>query len=197
MTQLYSYSLIVLAWVIFGIIHSTLASGTVKKKAYGAGFSSLAYRRLYNIIAVILFLLILLGGGLIPPEYFMPHGKSSQGVGLILATFGFFLTKMAFKEVSFKEFIGWKVEKENRLVKTGIYARIRHPLYTATILFLIGFVIFSPSYTNLIHATCLLIYLIIGISYEEKRMIQNFGEEYERYKEQVPMLIPRFNSFKK
>ncbi len=196
MTQLYSYSLVVLAWVIFGIIHSSLASGTVKKKAYGAGFSPLAYRRLYNIIAVILFLLILLGGGLIPPEYFMPHGKSSQGVGLILATFGFFLTKMAFKEVSFASFIGLKEEKESHLITSGIYARIRHPLYSATILFLIGFVIFSPSYTNLIHGICLFIYLIIGVQYEEKRLLKTFGKEYKQYKEKVPMLLPRLN-FKK
>ncbi len=197
MTPLYSYSLIVLGWLVFGILHSALASKKIKEKAKQDGVGQLAYRRIYNLLAIVLFLLILVGGGFITPEYFMPNGKSSQGVGLILATFGFFLTKMAFKEVSFASFIGWKEEKDNGLIKTGIYAGIRHPLYTATILFLIGFVIFSPSYTNLIHAICLFVYLMIGIRYEEKRMIQNFGSEYEKYKVQVPMLLPRFSALKK
>ncbi len=168
-----------------------MASRKIKEKAYQSGVSPLAYRRIYNVIAVILFVLIILGGGFIQPEYFMPHGKSSQGVGLIIATFGFFLVKMAFREVSFASFIGWKEEKENRLVKTGIYARIRHPLYTATILFLIGFVIFSPSYTNLTHAICLFVYLMIGIGYEEKRMMKTFDGEYKNYKEEVPKLLPK------
>ena len=193
MTLTIGYFLIILAWLIFGIIHSALASRKIKEKAQQLGVGSLAYRRIYNLLAVFLMLLILLGGGFIQPEYFMPHGKSSRGIGLILATFGFFLTKMAFKEISFAVFIGLKEEKKTELVKTGIYARIRHPLYTATILFLTGFVIFSPSYTNLVHAICLFVYLIIGVRYEEKRLLKNYGIEYEQYQKQVPMLLPRIS----
>ncbi len=193
MSQIYGYLLIVFAWILFGIIHSFMASNRIKEKVYQSGISPLTYRRIYNAIAITLFLIVLLGGGFISSEYFMPHGKSSQVVGLIVATFGFFLTKMAFKEVSFSSFIGWKEEKEHNLIKTGIYARIRHPLYTATILFLIGFVIFSPSYTNLLHAICLFIYLVIGLRFEEKRLTSQFGNEYVEYKDKVPMLLPRIN----
>jgi protein-S-isoprenylcysteine O-methyltransferase Ste14 len=191
MNPIFSYILIVLAWFIFGLIHSILTTNAIKDKAYQSGVSPLAYRRFYNVLAIILFFLILFGGGFITPEYFMPHGKSSQGVGLIIATFGFFLIKLAFKEVNFGSFIGWEKEKKQQLVTSGIYGRIRHPLYTATILFLIGFVIFSPSYTHLIHAISLFVYLMIGIQHEEKRMIKDFGDAYIKYKEQVPMLLPR------
>ncbi len=196
MTHLLSYSLILIGWLIFGIVHSTLASESIKEKAKQYGLGQLTYRRIYNLITILLFLMILLGGAFVTPKYFMPHGKSSEGIGLIIATFGFFLTKMAFKEISFATFMGLKREKESELVKTGIYARIRHPLYTSTILFLIGFMIFSPSYSNLLHAVCLFIYLMIGIQFEEKRLIKTFGEEYKHYREQVPMLLPRFRSVK-
>ena len=67
---------------------------------------------------------------------------------------------------------------------------MRHPLYSALILGLVGFVIFNPTYTHLVHAIYILIYLFIGIHYEEKRLIGRFGEEYKKYKEQTPMLFP-------
>ncbi|WP_188464172.1 NnrU family protein [Marivirga lumbricoides] len=193
MSYPFNYLMIVLGWLIFGFIHSFLASEKLKLKAYGKGISPLNYRKLYTLLSVILILAVLLLGSFIEPVYFMPINKSSESVGLIIATFGFLLTKLSFKNTSFRSFLGLKEEEKSpKLQKAGIYARIRHPLYTATILFLIGFAIFSPSYVNLLHAVCLFIYLMIGVQYEEKRLIRTFGKEYEDYKEQVPMLLPRF-----
>lgn len=194
MSYPFNYLIIVVGWLIFGIIHSFLASENIKQKAFDKGLSPLNFRRLYNLFSVIIILLILLLGSFIEPQYFMPNNKSSQSVGLIIATFGFLLTKLAFKNISFRVFLGLREQESMpKLQKAGIYARMRHPLYTATILFLIGFVIFSPSYTNLLHAVCIFIYLMIGVQYEEKRLTKKFGKEYEVYKEQVPMLLPRLS----
>lgn len=178
---------IIIAWLIFGVSHSVLASRLIKDKM---NLKPVNYRRFYNIISIFAVLFILFLGSTIQPQYLFPNDKTSQAIGLIIATFGFLLAKLAFRPISFSEFMGIKPEQKQSLIKVGIYARMRHPLYTALILGVIGFVIFSPTYTNLVHAICILVYLMIGIHFEEKRLIAHFGKEYEDYKKQTPMLFP-------
>ncbi len=187
MSSIIAYLPIILAWLLFGILHSVLASSLVKDKIK---LKPVNYRRLYNIISILAVMFIFFMGSTIPPDYFLPKGQPTKSIGLIIATFGFLLAKLAFKPISFSQFLGIKKEGEPKLITSGIYARMRHPLYTALILGLIGFVLFNPTYTHLVHAVCILIYLWIGIKYEEKRLIAHFGKKYEKYKEQTPMLFP-------
>ncbi|SMG52264.1 Protein-S-isoprenylcysteine O-methyltransferase Ste14 [Marivirga sericea] len=189
MNQYLQYLPIVVAWLIFGVVHSVLASSLIKEKS---NLKPLSFRRVYNIISIFAMLFIFLLGSTIPPEYVFPKDQTSKAIGLIVATFGFLLAKLAFRPISFSEFMGIKPEQERKLIRSGIYARMRHPLYTALILGLIGFLIFSPTYTNLVHAICIIIYLFIGIHYEERRLIDHFGKEYEEYKKLTPMLFPTF-----
>jgi protein-S-isoprenylcysteine O-methyltransferase Ste14 len=187
MNQYLQYLPIVIAWLFFGIAHSALASSLFKEKI---NLRPINFRRLYNIISIFAMLFIFLLGSTIPPDYLFPKDQTSKAIGLIVATFGFLLAKLAFRPLSFSEFMGIKPEQHRSLITSGIYARMRHPLYTALILGVIGFLIFSPTYTNLVHAICIIIYLIIGIRYEEKRLIAYFGKEYEVYKNRTPMLFP-------
>ena len=108
------------------------------------------------------------------------------------ATFGYLLLKLVFKQTSVSAFLGFKPERKPQLITTGIYARVRHPLYTATILVVIGFLIFSPNYTNVVHAICAILYIIIGANFEEKRLERLFGEVYTKYAKTTPFLIPKF-----
>jgi protein-S-isoprenylcysteine O-methyltransferase Ste14 len=189
MNQYWPYLSILIAWMIFGITHSVLASALIKQKI---NLSPVNYRRLYNIISIFAVLFIFLLGSTIQPQFLFPKDQSSKAIGLIIATFGFLLAKLAFKPISFSEFMGIKPEQKQTLITSGIYARMRHPLYTALILGILGFVIFSPTFTNLVHAICILIYLLIGIHYEEIRLIAEFGDEYKEYKKRTPMLFPTF-----
>ncbi|WKV13290.1 isoprenylcysteine carboxylmethyltransferase family protein [Marivirga harenae] len=189
MIQYWEYLQVVIAWLIFGIAHSVLASSLVKEKV---NLRPRSYRRLYNVISVFAVLFIFLLGSTIQPEFLFPKDQSSKAIGLIIATFGFLLAKLAFKPISFSEFLGIKSETNQKLITHGIYGRMRHPLYTALILGIVGFVVFSPTYTNLLHAICISFYLFIGIHYEERRLIAHFGKKYEDYKSKTPMLFPTF-----
>jgi len=81
--------------------------------------------------------------------------------------------------------------KEHKLIKEGPYAIIRHPLYVSYIFILAGI--------SLILLTCWLLIptllMIIGIyptaKAEEETLIEQFGEEYLEYKENVGMFFPR------
>lgn len=78
------------------------------------------------------------------------------------------------------------------LITSGIYAHVRHPIYTADILLMWGF--FALIYSDLrvlgcvIWMTCV---VMIWSKREEDALLDKFGDAYEKYKKRVPMFIPR------
>lgn len=74
----------------------------------------------------------------------------------------------------------------------GIHRFVRHPLYSGTILFVCGLFFIFPILSNLIAVVLLVAYVLIGIGFEEKKLIKEFGENYKKYMQEVPMLIPDF-----
>ena len=72
----------------------------------------------------------------------------------------------------------------------GIHHYVRHPLYSGTILFVWGLFFIFPLLTNLIAVILLTLYVLIGIQFEEKKLLMEFGKAYSDYMENVPMLIP-------
>lgn len=78
----------------------------------------------------------------------------------------------------------------------GIHRFVRHPLYSGTILFVWGLFFIFPFLSNLIAVVLLTLYVFIGISFEEKKLLKEFGKRYEAYILKVPMLVPRFLKLK-
>lgn len=76
----------------------------------------------------------------------------------------------------------------------GIHRFVRHPLYLGTILFVTGLFFLFPTFNNLIALILLILYVLLGIAFEEKKLLREFGKNYEEYISNVPKLIPRFKN---
>ena len=87
--------------------------------------------------------------------------------------------------------------KSKRLCQEGPYSVCRNPLYLFAGLGWLGVVMVS---TRLILVIVFLLVFcveyVLVVKYEEKRLLQLFGKEYETYTEQVPRLIPRFKNYR-
>ncbi len=77
------------------------------------------------------------------------------------------------------------------LQQKGLHKYVRHPLYFGTLLFVGGLFLLLPLLSNLIAAIVITVYVLIGIQLEEKKLFLEYGEEYRKYSERVPKLIPK------
>lgn len=195
------YFLLTFFWILFYFSHSFLITDNTKKfmqKRLNSGFKY--YRLSYNIFSTITFLLILWYAANLPVIEVFARNPVTNYVGLSLALVGILLGKRAFKPYHTGEFLGLSqikkndadLENRNELKTGGLLSKIRHPLYSATILLVVGFWFFSPTLANSITVGSALVYLYIGIQLEEKKLIRHFGKAYLDYKKRVPMLIPKF-----
>lgn len=81
--------------------------------------------------------------------------------------------------------------RRGRLVTDGAFARVRHPLYLAALLF---YAALAAATSSLI--SCALLAGIFGFydviaSYEERALLRKYEDEYRAYRQRVPKWIPR------
>jgi len=83
-----------------------------------------------------------------------------------------------------------------KLVSNGPYAIIRHPQYLGGILFTISITFWTQIWLSLILSIIIIILTYQWTFTEDKNLIDKFGEDYKKYKENVPRLNPLYGIFK-
>lgn len=190
-------ALILLALAIWGAVHSWLASLTVKtlaRQTLGQPWMR-AYRLAYNIVALLTLLPVLAVPAVLPDQtlYTIPFPwvlltlAVQAAAGLILLI-GLLQTGL-WSFLGLQQLLAPEDEVPARLVVSGLYRWVRHPLYTA------GLVIIwlTPVMTRnaLILIIGMTVYLIIGAWFEERKLLHEFGSAYQEYRRQTPFLLPR------
>jgi len=78
----------------------------------------------------------------------------------------------------------------HKIIRTGPYRIVRHPIYSGILLGVTGTAIALGSFWIFCTIFILLVGFVIKFQIEEKFLREEFGEEYVRYKEEVKALIP-------
>jgi len=77
------------------------------------------------------------------------------------------------------------------IVKTGLYKRIRHPMYLGIILFFIGLAIAVPSVYVLVYSLIAILFMVYQ-AYEEDKHLSGKFPDYGKYKKETGMIFPKF-----
>ncbi len=83
------------------------------------------------------------------------------------------------------------IQKEHKIIRSGPYKYFRHPSYVGAFFTYFGTTVFLHSWFSLIASAIILpIAWLRRIHYEEKLLIEEFGEEYKTYCKSVKRAIP-------
>jgi protein-S-isoprenylcysteine O-methyltransferase Ste14 len=75
-------------------------------------------------------------------------------------------------------------------VTTGVYSLVRHPQYLGWLLAHVGASILASAQASLLFTPVLVAVVYVISRAEEVDLSEAFGDEYRRYQEKVPMLLP-------
>jgi methanethiol S-methyltransferase len=190
-----SYLWLALGWIGYGALHSILAS--IKCKEFferKTPFIARHYRLIYILIAIITLVIMAVLFWETPRLPVWKPALNSQIPGILLIVCGsiimlitgrkYFSTVKNLDDLIYDNNIPILFEK-------GIHRYVRHPLYLGTFLLIWGFFLLFPYGSLLVTNVIITLYTLLGIFYEEKKLIRDFGEKYERYKQEVPMIFPK------
>jgi methanethiol S-methyltransferase len=190
--------MMVLSWALFYFLHTALAASKLKRILESKWPRSYKwYRLFYSLLASVLFVGLMIQAIFLPVEVVFVPGKFSQYAGYMIATAGVIVVLRSLKQLSLGSFFGLLPQSRQQdvpeLVVSGIYSQIRHPLYLGLLGVFLGYFLVSGTLGALIHLACLIVYLPIGIFFEEKNLILIFGDTYRTYQSMVPAFFPRIH----
>jgi protein-S-isoprenylcysteine O-methyltransferase Ste14 len=72
-----------------------------------------------------------------------------------------------------------------KLVTKGIYATLRHPIYTGISVLLAGYILIIDTLLIRVIAVLCILSFLIRIFFEEKKLREKFGKKYEKYRKKT------------
>jgi protein-S-isoprenylcysteine O-methyltransferase Ste14 len=121
---------------------------------------------------------------------FLSKGFFSSKVGLAIFIVGAILGLWALTHNQLGNFnIQPKLREGSKLITTGIYAWVRHPMYTSVIVMMLGFLVSTPTIVETL-LWCILIIVLLLKAKREELLWLNHDKAYEAYKNSTKLFIP-------
>ena len=121
-----------------------------------------------------------------------PLHPVAYALGVVLMFAGLWLFHRSHTDLETNWSVTLQTREDHRLVTTGIFKRIRHPMYSSMFLLGIAHLLFVP---NCVVAPAYLLTFgllyLLRVAKEERLMLDRFGAEYETYMQRTGRLIPR------
>ena len=189
------YVIVVLTSALFGLQHSGLSSLRVKEWIIDR-WGKEGYARVFSITSILTLLIAFLSMNFWNWLYFITDPSQIQpllfGLGILFALVGIIVTIKASQVISVSTVADMRTDRKPELITGGLYARIRHPLYLATILVFGAMALIYPFPVVIVFALSMVAYTLIGAYFEERKLVLQYGNEYVEYKKQAGFILPWF-----
>lgn len=136
----------------------------------------------------------LAGFGVVKPTLasFSAAGLAGTAVVFLLMAGAVALFAASSRELGRNWSLVARMRSDHELVRTGAYARVRHPIYLGMLLFLLAFAVALGHWVQLLIALPVFFTgTAIRTRLEERLLEQQFGERFREYRSSTPALIPR------
>jgi protein-S-isoprenylcysteine O-methyltransferase Ste14 len=153
-------------------------------------FVSLRERRYHGIPRFFAFEGLLVLGLVQSPFWFLDPLSVMQIFSWLLLTLSVIYAVTAFILFELRGKPGRNFENTTKLVTTGLYRYIRHPMYGSLFVLGLGMFLKSITWQSVILMMIITVALFITCKVEEKEMLKKFGDEYKAYISKTKMFIP-------
>jgi protein-S-isoprenylcysteine O-methyltransferase Ste14 len=185
MTYSIPFAVVWTAWALSWVIAARWASKSAARPAFREQWF---YWALVVVGAVLMVFNFWTGGrGMV----WMPFDTKEQ-ILLVLALVGLGFTWWA--RVHLGALWSGTVTRKahHKVIRTGPYAIVRHPIYSGLSLALIATSLLLPGWAGLLGAAMIIASFVIKYRLEERFLMEELGPEYKTYRKQVAALVPFF-----
>ena len=202
-TDLFFRLSFVVLWASFGIVrgyygrktgtHGTIAGVMEKLKTAGeeVGTRFKIITAVITVVGAVGLVLYLYS----PPWWTwtsIPLAEWVQWFGIFVALAPIFFLIQVHRHLDRQWSIALEIQEEHKLITTGPYRFVRHPMYLGIFIYTMGLMMISLDALVTLFFGFSILVNYMRIPREEQMLIEKFGDEYLEYMKRSGRLLPRF-----
>lgn len=112
--------------------------------------------------------------------------------GIVVMLLGLWLFHRSHVDLGTNWSVTLQMRENHALITNGVYAKIRHPMYSSMFLLAIAQALFVPNWiAGPAYFVGFGLLYVFRVGVEERMMGDRFGSEYDEYKQRTGRLMPR------
>ncbi len=187
MQLFYRYAISAL-WISLGLVWAAAAIGAKATRRRETIRSRISHTVPIMLAVILLVSRRLAGRYLTIPV--LPHSLATFWLGFTLVLAGIVFTIAA--RISLGG--NWSgivtLKQGHELIRKGPYRLVRHPIYTGLVVAVVGTAIAQGELRSVFAVALVAAAFVRKIGIEEALLLQEFGAAYDRYRREVPALVP-------
>lgn len=116
---------------------------------------------------------------------------ASVVIGALVFAGSLWLFRRSHKDLGRQWSAALEIRESHQIVRSGVYSRIRHPMYTSFWLWALAQAFLLPNAVAALSGlVAIAVMYFARVAHEERMMIEFFGEDYRRYMTETKRIIP-------
>ena len=141
------------------------------------------------LLQAVLLVLVVAAAWSLGPDWSGPLRLAGYAAGVTFLAIGLFLILRGVSDLGRARTPVPRPREGGELVETGIYAVVRHPIYTAIVLIVVGLWMRKPTIVIFLGTIAVIGFLRAKVEFEETLLVERYPD-YAAYRERTWGLIP-------